>query len=122
MPYRLSKSKILSGRQCPKRLYLELHEPELIEESPATDHVKWWGFEVLKVARVLNQDGILVGHDYDLKQAFTQPQELLECGTHPLVFSISRTSAVSRFPWSRRSKPRPNCPIAQCELDCGTEH
>ena len=31
----LSKSKILSGLQCPKRLYLEVHRPELavVEET-----------------------------------------------------------------------------------------
>jgi hypothetical protein len=77
MPYRLSKSKILSGRQCVKRLYLEVHQPELVEESPSTDQVRWWGFEVLKVARTLNQSGILVGHDHNLTQALTQTSELL---------------------------------------------
>jgi hypothetical protein len=77
MPYRLSKSKILSGRQCVKRLYLEVHQPELAEGSDSTEQVQWWGFEVLKVARALHQGGILVGHDHDLTQALTQTSELL---------------------------------------------
>lgn len=68
---------ILSGRQCPKRLYLEIHQPELAEESASAHQVKWWGFEVLKVARALNQHGILVGHDHDLNQALTQTKEIL---------------------------------------------
>jgi hypothetical protein len=39
------------------------HQPELVEESPATDQVQWWGDEILIVARALNQQGILIGHD-----------------------------------------------------------
>lgn len=77
MSFRLSKSKILSGRQCPKRLYLEVHQPELLEESPSAAQVQWWGFEVLKVARALNQGGILIGHDQDLHQALSQTEEIL---------------------------------------------
>jgi hypothetical protein len=62
MSYRLSKSRILSGRQCLKRVYLEVHDPQHAVESPSTDQVQWWGFEVLKVSRALNQNGILIGH------------------------------------------------------------
>lgn len=29
----LSKSKIIAFRQCPKRLWLEVHKPELREDS-----------------------------------------------------------------------------------------
>jgi hypothetical protein len=29
--YRLSKSKLLSALQCPKRLYLEVHQPRLAQ-------------------------------------------------------------------------------------------
>jgi len=32
----LSKSKILAFRQCPKRLWIEVHLPELRQDSPAT--------------------------------------------------------------------------------------
>jgi len=78
MSYRLSKSKILSGRQCVKRLYLEVHQPQLAEISPSTQQVEWWGDEVLKVARALNQGGILIGHDHDLNQALAQTSSLLE--------------------------------------------
>jgi hypothetical protein len=28
----LSKSKILNGLQCPKRLYLQVHHPEILEQ------------------------------------------------------------------------------------------
>jgi hypothetical protein len=33
----LSKSKILAFRQCAKRLWLEIHHPELREESTETE-------------------------------------------------------------------------------------
>lgn len=32
----LSKSKLLAFRQCPKRLWLEIHAPQLREDSGAT--------------------------------------------------------------------------------------
>jgi hypothetical protein len=32
----LSKSKLMAFRQCPKRLWLEVHHPELREDSAAT--------------------------------------------------------------------------------------
>ena len=34
----LSKSRILNGLQCPKRLYLQVHQPELAEVDPSTEH------------------------------------------------------------------------------------
>ena len=33
----LSKSKLLSFRQCPKRLWLEIHQPDLCQNSAATE-------------------------------------------------------------------------------------
>ena len=35
----LSKSKIISGLQCPKRLYLAVHRPELDEVSDETERM-----------------------------------------------------------------------------------
>ena len=32
----LSKSKIVVHRQCPKRLWLQINQPELIQINPAT--------------------------------------------------------------------------------------
>lgn len=33
-PYRLSKSRLMDFLQCPKKLYLRTHHPELAEDSP----------------------------------------------------------------------------------------
>jgi hypothetical protein len=95
MPYRLSKSKILAGLQCPKRLYLEVHQPELVEESPATDQVQRWGAQVHEVARSMYQGGILIGHDYDLSEALTQTQEILnQTKFSPLFEATFETDGV----------------------------
>lgn len=62
---RLSKSKILSGLQCPKRLHLEIHQPELGEFSAATEQAFAVGHEVGEVARRLNPGGTLIGNPED---------------------------------------------------------
>ena len=46
-----SKSKLLALRQCPKRLWLEVHRPELREDSSATQASFQVGFQVGDVAR-----------------------------------------------------------------------
>jgi hypothetical protein len=48
----LSKSKLLAWRQCPKRLWLEIHRPELREDSAATQASFATGNEVGAVARL----------------------------------------------------------------------
>ena len=47
----LSKSKLMSGRQCPKRLWLEVNRPELLEFSPATERSFAVGHTVGHAAR-----------------------------------------------------------------------
>ena len=57
---RLSKSKILSGRQCEKRLWLEVNQPELSVTSAGTEHRFAVGNEVNDVARSLHGGGHLI--------------------------------------------------------------
>jgi CRISPR/Cas system-associated exonuclease Cas4 (RecB family) len=47
----LSKSKLIAYLQCPKRLWLELHHPELSEDSPQAQAAFSSGHEVGAVAR-----------------------------------------------------------------------
>lgn len=47
----LSKSKLIAWRQCPKRLWLELHAPDLREDSAATQASFAIGHQVGDVAR-----------------------------------------------------------------------
>ena len=41
----LSKSKVLSGRQCVKRLFLEVHKPQLATQAKVTDRLLSRGLE-----------------------------------------------------------------------------
>ncbi len=55
----LSKSKLLSFRQCPKRLWLELHRPELASISAASQAIFRTGHRVGDIARTLyDPDGL----------------------------------------------------------------
>lgn len=55
----LSKSKLLSFRQCPKRLWLELHRPELASVSAASQAVFQIGHRVGDISRTLyDPDGL----------------------------------------------------------------
>ena len=49
----LSKSKLVAFRQCPKRLWLEVHKPELLEDSAQTQANYKVGNEVGEIARHL---------------------------------------------------------------------
>jgi hypothetical protein len=75
--YRLSKSKIMSGWQCEKRLYLEIHHPELAEVSGETGHRLEMGTRVGEAARELFPEGILIDTGNDLGQALSETGALL---------------------------------------------
>ncbi len=54
-----SKSKLLALRQCPKRLWLEIHRPELREDSVATQKSFQVGFAVGDIAqRIYDPEGV----------------------------------------------------------------
>jgi hypothetical protein len=58
LPRPLSKSKLVAFRQCPKRLWLEIHHPELREDSSATQSVFRTGHELGALAqRLYDPDG-----------------------------------------------------------------
>ncbi|MBM3301573.1 MAG: DUF2779 domain-containing protein, partial [Deltaproteobacteria bacterium] len=78
MPYGLSKSKILSGRQCLKRLWLEVHQPELAQQSEASAQVIQAGFEAHEVARGLFPGGTLIEYGGDLRTALEDTRKALE--------------------------------------------
>ena len=72
MIFRLSKSKMLSGIQCQKRLYLEVHQPKLAEQSGGTEQLFANGNLVGEIARRAQPKGKLIEHTADLKTALTQ--------------------------------------------------
>jgi len=36
---------LLAFRQCPKRLWLEVHRPDLRVDTPETEALSWWARE-----------------------------------------------------------------------------
>ena len=78
MLFRLSKSKLLSGIQCPKRLYLEVHHPELADQSDGTGRLFANGHRVGEIARQAWPKGRLVEHPFDRTAALKQTSEMLE--------------------------------------------
>ena len=74
----LSKSRILAWRQCPKRLWLQIHRPDLADVSDATFARFSMGAGVGEVARNPNPGGVLIGHGEAPSQALTETAALLE--------------------------------------------
>jgi hypothetical protein len=85
----LSKSKLLSALQCQKRLWLEVHRPELIPDDPARDRLFSTGHEVGEVARRLAPDGVLVAHQDDLAAALAETRARLDAGGSQLLFEAA---------------------------------
>jgi len=72
----LSKSRLIEWRQCPKRLWLKMHRPELIETSAETEHAFQVGYEVGEVARRLHPQGVLIDAK-DLGEPLRQTRDAL---------------------------------------------
>ena len=78
MNYKLSKSRINEYLQCPKRLYLSIHHPELADESSDLQSRFQIGHAVGDLARRQYADGILIGDEHNnLRQALQQTQQVL---------------------------------------------
>jgi len=83
----LSKSKIIAFRQCPKRLWLEIHKPELRDDS-GSEMVFKIGYEVGNVAREI-YDPEHTGDLIDINElghggALARSAELLLLGQKPI--------------------------------------
>ena len=83
----LSKSKILAFRQCAKRLWLEIHCPELREDSIETEAKFEVGHKIGEIARKLFDPagkGILIDLQKDgFEAAFARSMQLLT-SSHPV--------------------------------------
>lgn len=78
----LSKSKLVAYRQCPKRLWLEIHHPELREDSAATQASFQTGFAVGDIAHQI-YDPTQTGQLLDVRRdgydaTFNRSMELLK--------------------------------------------
>lgn len=78
MSIRISKSKFVAGCQCPKRLYFQVHRPELAAEpGAASEAVMEQGREVGLLARQLSPGGVEVSSEGGLDQAIRTTRELV---------------------------------------------
>ncbi|MYC13571.1 MAG: DUF2779 domain-containing protein [Gemmatimonadetes bacterium] len=73
----LSKSKIMAGRQCEKRLWLEMYRSHLIEYGSDVEQRFAAGDNVNEVAHAQYPDGVLVSYDHGAKAAVEETQRLL---------------------------------------------
>lgn len=76
MAHGLSKSRIIEWRQCPKRLWLKVNRPELIQASVETERAFQVGYEIGDAARKLHPGGILIEGE-NLSEALRLTRELL---------------------------------------------
>jgi predicted RecB family nuclease len=87
MSIRISKSKFVAGVQCLKRLYLQVHQPELAAEpDAATEAIMQQGHDVGMLARELFPGGVEVRSDRGLDQAIRTTRELVANREIPAIF------------------------------------
>lgn len=85
---RLSKSKFVAGLQCLKRVYLEVHHPQLATPPDAsTQAILDMGTEIGELARRRFPGGVLVTAGYRQREAaLAQTAELVQDPTVPAIF------------------------------------
>ena len=84
---KISKSKFVAGVQCLKRLYFQVHEPELTAQSDGADETPFeQGHEVGLLARELFPGGIEVDSSVGLSQAIRATKELVANPEVPAIF------------------------------------
>lgn len=96
----LSKSKLLAYRQCPKRLWLELHRKELRQDSTATQASFDTGNQVGDIARTLydpSGKGVLIDPQAEgIDAALNHSQHLL-ARNHPIFEAGFRAEGALAF-------------------------
>ena len=87
----LSKSRLISAWQCPKRLYLEKFRPELAEITDATRALFATGHEVGAVAKRLygTTDAVEIPFDRKMSRMVDATRELLASGARFPIFEAT---------------------------------
>ena len=87
MSHGLSKSRIISNRQCPKRLWLTVNRPDLLDDT-ATKAVMETGNNLGVIARKLVPGGILIDAE-DLRAALRQTAQALAAKPRVPIFEAT---------------------------------
>jgi hypothetical protein len=87
----LSKSRLISAWQCPKRLHLEKHHPEYGEVSPQTESLWATGHRVGEIAKQLygTPASVEIGFDRRMGLMIQRTRELLEGGADYPIFEAT---------------------------------
>ncbi|MGV3574637.1 MAG: DUF2779 domain-containing protein [Devosia sp.] len=85
----LSKSKIAAFEQCSKRLWLQVHRPELAEYDEAAFAGFATGHDIGAIACALLPDGVMVEAEPDLKSAVEATRRLMEAGHRGPIFEAT---------------------------------
>ena len=81
----LSKSRITAWRQCPKRLWLQIHRRELLEESDQVKRLYQIGNEIGEIAQQFCPNGILIEDQDNLSAAIASTKSALAAyPDHPI--------------------------------------
>lgn len=75
--FRLSKSRLLAGLQCPKRLWLQVHRPDLAALTPEARYAFHIGRTVTEAARALHPGGRLIESISDIPLALAETRRAL---------------------------------------------
>ena len=96
----LSKSKLISYRQCPKRLWLEIHSPELRQDSASSQAVFKVGHQVGNLARHIfdpSGQGVLIDLHADGYKAAIEKTAGLLSGNKPIFEAGFSASGAMAF-------------------------
>ena len=87
----LSKSRLMSARQCLKRLYLEANRPDLGVHSPATEAAFRTGHAVGDIAQQIygNEDAIVIPYDGGMPHALKKTARLVAKGPQYPIFEAT---------------------------------
>ena len=115
-PPRLSKSKFLSGLQCLKRVYLEVHHPQFATPPDAsTQAILEMGTEIGVLARQRFAGGVLVTAGHRQREAaLARTAELVQDPKVPAIFEgaflhdgvLVRVDVLERIPVPEGDSPR----------------
>src|SRR6476660_1842982 len=87
---RISKSKFVAGIQCLKRLYLEIHQPELAEAADEGQEARLeQGQEVGLLAQKRFPDGVVVGFEEGIGDALARTAALMDDASVPALFEAT---------------------------------
>jgi hypothetical protein len=87
----LSKSKLISAWQCPKKLHLEIHKPELSNISSTTDALFATGNQVGLIAQDIygTEGSVEIPYGENLGDALNETTELIESGARVPIFEAT---------------------------------